>query len=219
MKNGLTFSLKGLFDTFLIGILFSVFSELAFLGISKFTNQDIYLNTEVFMSVLIACFLTFVFSKSNIFNQLFINGFSRKKIARIKTLSCLLYSFIYFLLIVIFKIFYADLISGLMEINTILHLIIIFFSIYCISELATFLDLLYKNISMKKGKGIYKTLYKYTYSVFIILLTYGYRLIYPHIFEYYTDIVLAIILALICLIQFLLAHINKKWILNIDIRA
>ena len=186
LRNGLKFSLKVLFETFLIGILFSVLSELVFLAFAKFLNIDIYLNTEVIMSILTASFLTFIFSRKNIFNQLFISGFSRKKIARIKT---------------------------------ILSLIVIYFAIMLVSEFATFLALLYKNISVKKGKGINKTFYRYIYSFVIILLTYVYRLIYPDIYEYYTDIILIFIVLLLCSLQFLFAHINKKWILNIDIRA
>lgn len=96
LRNGLKFSLKVLFETFLIGILFSVLSELVFLAFAKFLNIDIYLNTEVIMSILTASFLTFIFSRKNIFNQLFISGFSRKKIARIKTFSCIIYGLVYF---------------------------------------------------------------------------------------------------------------------------
>ena len=46
LRNGLKFSLKVLFETFLIGILFSVLSELVFLAFAKFLNIDIYLNTK-----------------------------------------------------------------------------------------------------------------------------------------------------------------------------
>ena len=212
LRNGLKFSLKVLFETFLIGILFSVLSELVFLAFAKFLNIDIYLNTEVIMSILTASFLTFIFSRKNIFNQLFISGFSRKKIARIKTFSCIIYGLVYFLLYIIYEIFYSELISNIMELNTILSLIVIYFAIMLVSEFATFLALLYKNISVKKGKGINKTFYRYIYSFAIILLTYVYRLIYP-------DIILIFIVLLICSLQFLFAHINKKWILNIDIRA
>ena len=74
LRNGLKFSLKVLFETFLIGILFSVLSELVFLAFAKFLNIDIYLNTEVIMSILTASFLTFIFSRKNIFNQLFIGN-------------------------------------------------------------------------------------------------------------------------------------------------
>ena len=214
LRNGLKFSLKVLFETFLIGILFSVLSELVFLAFAKFLNIDIYLNTEVIMSILTASFLTFIFSRKNIFNQLFISGFSRKKIARIKTFSCIIYGMVYFLLYIIYEIFYSELISNIMELNTILSLIVIYFAIMLVSEFATFLALLYKNISVKKGKGINKTFYRYIYS-----LTYVYRLIYPDIYEYYTDIILIFIVLLLCSLQFLFAHINKKWILNIDIRA
>ena len=219
LRNGLKFSLKVLFETFLIGILFSVLSELVFLAFAKFLNIDIYLNTEVIMSILTASFLTFIFSRKNIFNQLFISGFSRKKIARIKTFSCIIYGMVYFLLYIIYEIFYSELISNIMELNTILSLIVIYFAIMLVSEFATFLVLLYKNISVKKGKGINKTFYRYIYSFAIILLTYVYRLIYPDIYEYYTDIILIFIVLLLCSLQFLFAHINKKWILNIDIRT
>ena len=204
LRNGLKFSLKVLFETFLIGILFSVLSELVFLAFAKFLNIDIYLNTEVIMSILTASFLTFIFSRKNIFNQLFISGFSRKKIARIKTFSCIIYGLVYFLLYIIYEIFYSELVSNIMELNTILSLIVIYFAIMLVSEFATFLN---------------KTFYRYIYSFAIILLTYVYRLIYPDIYEYYTDIILIFIVLLLCSLQFLFAHINKKWILNIDIRA
>ena len=59
LKKGLNYSLRVLFDTFLAGILFSVLSELVFLAIAKLLNFDIYLDTDVFMSVLVAIFLTF----------------------------------------------------------------------------------------------------------------------------------------------------------------
>ena len=91
LKKGLNYSLRVLFDTFLTGILFSVLSEFVFLAIAKLLNFDIYLDTEVFMSILVAIFLTFIFSGKNIINQLFINGCSRKKIANIKTLCCTIY--------------------------------------------------------------------------------------------------------------------------------
>ena len=111
LKKGLNYSLRVLFDTFLTGILFSVLSELVFLAIAKLLNFDIYLDTDVFMSVLVAIFLTFIFSGKNIINQLFINGCSRKKIANIKTLCCTIYSLAFFLLIFLFEIFYAKLFS------------------------------------------------------------------------------------------------------------
>ena len=101
MRSGLKFSLKSLFDTFLIAILFSVLSEFVFFGISKFFNLEIFLTTEVFMSILISSFLTLIFSRKNIVNQLFINGLSRKKIAKIIYLSCIVYSLVYFMLFII----------------------------------------------------------------------------------------------------------------------
>ncbi|MFR8495346.1 MAG: hypothetical protein ACLVCL_04895, partial [Parvimonas micra] len=131
----------------------------------------------------------------------------------------IIYGMVYFLLYIIYEIFYSELISNIMELNTILSLIVIYFAIMLVSEFATFLALLYKNISVKKGKGINKTFYRYIYSFAIILLTYVYRLIYSDIYEYYTDIILIFIVLLLCSLQFLFAHINKKWILNIDIRA
>ena len=219
MRSGLKFSLKSLFDTFLIAILFSVLSEFVFLGISKFLNLEIFLTTEVFMSILIASFLTLIFSRKNIVNQLFINGLSRKKIAKIIYLSCIIYSLVYFILFIIYEFVYAELIINIYELNTILHLIVVYFSIIFIIELATFLALLYKNISMKKGKGVNKTFYRYAYSFVIILFTYVYRFFYPNIYELYTDLVLALIAVLLCVLQFILAFINNKWILNIDIRA
>lgn len=219
MRSGLKFSLKSLFDTFLIAILFSVLSEFVFLGISKFLNLEIFLTTEVFMSILIASFLTLIFSRKNIVNQLFINGLSRKKIAKIIYLSCIVYSLVYFILFIIYEFVYAELIINIYELNTILHLIVVYFSIIFIIELATFLALLYKNISMKKGKGVNKTFYRYVYSFVIILFTYVYRFFYPNIYELYTDLVLAFIAVLLCVLQFILAFINNKWILDIDIRA
>lgn len=219
MRSGLKFSLKSLFDTFLIAILFSVLSEFVFLGISKFLNLEIFLTTEVFMSILIASFLTLIFSRKNIVNQLFINGLSRKKIAKIIYLSCIAYSLVYFILFIIYEFVYAELIINIYELNTILHLIVVYFSIIFIIELATFLALLYKNISMKKGKGVNKTFYRYIYSFVIILFTYVYRFFYPNIYELYPDLVLALIAVLLCVLQFILAFINNKWILNIDIRA
>ena len=219
MKKGLNYSLRVLFDTFLAGILFSVLSELVFLAIAKLLNFDIYLDTDVFMSVLVAIFLTFIFSGKNIINQLFINGFSRKKIANIKTLSCMIYSLTFFLLIFLFEIFYAKLFSNIMDLETIIRLVVIYLSICVSAELATFISLLYKNISMKKGKGVHKTFYRYMYSFGVILLTYIYRIVYPNVLEYYTIIVLAVIAVLFCCLQFYLARANRKWILNIDIRA
>ena len=106
-----------------------------------------------------------------------------------------------------------------MELDTIIRLVIIYLSISVSAELATFISLLYKNISMKKGKGVHKTFYRYMYSFVIILLTYIYRIVYPNVQEYYTTIVLTIIAVLFCGLQFYLARTNRKWILNIDIRA
>lgn len=219
MRSGLKFSLKSLFDTFLIAILFSVLSEFVFLGISKFFNLEIFLTTEVFMSILISSFLTLIFSRKNIVNQLFINGLSRKKIAKIIYLSCIVYSLVYFMLFIVYEFLYAELATNIYELNTILHLIVVYFSIIFIIELATFFALLYKNISMKKGKGVNKTFYRYIYSFVIILFTYIYRFFYPNFYELYTDLVLAVIAILLCKFQFIFAFINNKWILNIDIRA
>ena len=203
MKKGLNYSLRVLFDTFLTGILFSVLSEFIFLAIAKLLNFDIYLDTEVFMSILVAIFLTFIFSGK----------------ANIKTLCCTIYSLAFFLLIFLFEIFYAKLFSNIMELDTIIRLVIIYLSISVSAELATFISLLYKNISMKKGKGVHKTFYRYMYSFVIIFLTYIYRIVYPNVQEYYTTIVLTIIAVLFFGLQFYLARNNRKWILNIDIRA
>ena len=106
-----------------------------------------------------------------------------------------------------------------MELDTIIRLVIIYLSISVSAELATFISLLYKNISMKKGKGVHKTFYRYMYSFVIIFLTYIYRIVYPNVQEYYTTIVLTIIAVLFFGLQFYLARNNRKWILNIDIRA
>ena len=215
LRKGLLFTLKLLFDTFLIGIVFSVICELVFLAFAKILSIDIYLNAEVFMSILTASFLTFVFSKKNIFNQLFINGFSRKKIAKIKTMSCIVYGLVFFILFVVYEIFYAGLLTDSIYLDTILYLLVVYLAI----TFATFLDLIYKKISMKKGKGINKAFYKYAYSIVLILITYIYRLIYPVIYDYYTNIVLITILLLLVILKLILSNMNKKWILSMDIRA
>lgn len=219
LRKGLLFTLKLLFDTFLIGIVFSVICELVFLAFAKILSIDIYLNAEVFMSILTASFLTFVFSKKNIFNQLFINGFSRKKIAKIKTMSCIVYGLVFFILFVVYEIFYAGLLTDSIYLDTILYLLVVYLAITFVVEFATFLDLIYKKISMKKGKGINKAFYKYAYSIVLILITYIYRLIYPVIYDYCTNIVLITILLLLVILKLMLSNMNKKWILSMDIRA
>ena len=219
LRNGLIFSLKLLSQTFLIGILFSALCEFVFLFFIRLLGLNIDLSTDVFMTILGASFLTFIFSRQNILNHLFINGFSRKDILKIKTWSSLIYVGIFFLIFFIYEIIWGALISNFLNFDTILRLIVAYLSVSFFVEFATFLDLLYKNISIKKGKGVNKTLYKYAYSIPIIIFTYVYRLIYPNIRGYYTSVFLLLSIAVIFTLQYVLALTNHKWILSMDIRA
>lgn len=219
MKKGLSLSLKLLFKTFLMGILVSVLFELVFLKFTKFLNIDVNFDVEIFWVILVASFLTYIFSKKNIVNHLFINGCSRKRISTIRILSCIIYDVLFFLLFILYEIFYGDLISNITDISTIIHLAVVYFSINFVSEISTFLNLIYKSISIKKGKGINKTFYRYIYSFAFIALAYSYRFIYPNIQKYYNDIVSIVILVVVFVLQVLLAYINKRIILKVDIRA
>ena len=174
LKKGLIFSLKLLSQTFLIGILFSALCEFVFLFFIRLLGLNIDLSTDVFMTILGASFLTFI---------------------------------------------WGALISNFLNFDTILRLIVAYLSVSFFVEFATFLDLLYKNISIKKGKGVNKTLYKYAYSIPIIIFTYVYRLIYPNIRGYYTSVFLLLSIAVIFTLQYVLALTNHKWILSMDIRA
>lgn len=219
MKKGLSLSLKLLFKTFLMGILVSVLFELVFLKFTKFLNIDVNFDVEIFWMILVASFLTYIFSKKNIVNHLFINGCSRKRISTIRILSCIIYDVLFFLLFILYEIFYGDLISNITDISTIIHLAVVYFSINFVSEISTFLNLIYKSISIKKGKGINKSFYRYIYSFVFIALAYSYRFIYPNIQKYYNDIVSIVILVVVFVLQVLLAYINKRIILKVDIRA
>lgn len=123
------------------------------------------------------------------------------------------------MLFVLYEIFYGELISNITKLSTIIHLAVVCFSINLTSEFATFLNLLYKNISIKKGKGINKSFYRYIYSFIFIILAYVYRFVYPNIQKYYTDTVSIIFVILIFVLQISLIHINKRKILKVDIRA
>ena len=219
MKKGLSLSLKLLFKTFLMGILVSVLFELVFLKFTKFLNIEVNFDVEIFWVILVASFLTYIFSKKNIVNHLFINGCSRKRISTIRILSCIIYDVLFFLLFILYEIFYGDLISNIIDISTIIHLAVVYFSINFVSEISTFLNLIYKSISIKKGKGINKTFYRYIYSFAFIALAYSYRFIYPNIQKYYNDIVSIVILVVVFVLQVFLAYINKRIILKVDIRA
>lgn len=219
MKKGLSLSLKLLFKTFLMGILVSVLFELVFLKFTKFLNIDVNFDVEIFWVILVASFLTYIFSKKNIVNHLFINGCSRKRISAIRFLSCIIYDVLFFLLFILYEIFYGDLISNITDISTIIHLAVVYFSINFVSEISTFLNLIYKSISIKKGKGINKTFYRYIYSFAFIALAYSYRFIYPNIQKYYNDIVSIVVLVVVFVLQVFLAYINKRIILKVDIRA
>ena len=219
MKKGLSLSLKLLFKTFLMGILVSVLFELVFLKFTKFLNIDVNFDVEIFWVILVASFLTYIFSKKNIVNHLFINGCSRKRISTIRILSCIIYDVLFFLLFILYEIFYGDLISNITDISTIINLAVVYFSINFVSEISTFLNLIYKSISIKKGKGINKTFYRYIYSFAFIALAYSYRFIYPNIQKYYNDIVSIVILVVVFVLQVLLAYTNKRIILKVDIRA
>lgn len=219
MKKGLSLSLKLLFKTFLMGILVSVLFELVFLKFTKFLNIDVNFDVEIFWVILVASFLTYIFSKKNIVNHLFINGCSRKRISTIRILSCIIYDVLFFLLFVLYEIFYGDLISNITDTGTIINLAVVYFSINFVSEISTFLNLIYKSISIKKGKGINKSFYRYIYSFVFIALAYSYRFIYPNIQKYYNDIVAIVVLVVVFVLQVLLAYINKRIILKVDIRA
>ncbi|WP_288981364.1 hypothetical protein [uncultured Parvimonas sp.] len=219
MKKGLSLSLKLLFKTFLMGILVSVLFELVFLKFTKFLNIDVNFDVEIFWVILVASFLTYIFSKKNIVNHLFINGCSRKRISTIRILSCIIYDVLFFLLFILYEIFYGDLISNITDISTIINLAVVYFSINFVSEISTFLNLIYKSISIKKGKGINKTFYRYIYSFAFIALAYSYRFIYPNIQKYYNDIVAIVVLVVVFVLQVFLAYINKRIILKVDIRA
>lgn len=219
MKKGLSLSLKLLFKTFLMGILVSVLFELVFLKFTKFLNIDVNFDVEIFLVILVASFLTYIFSKKNIVNHLFINGCSRKRISTIRILSCIIYDVLFFLLFVLYEIFYGDLISNITDTGTIINLAVVYFSINFVSEISTFLNLIYKSISIKKGKGINKSFYRYIYSFVFIALAYSYRFIYPNIQKYYNDIVAIVVLVVVFVLQVLLAYINKRIILKVDIRA
>lgn len=219
MNNGLKFSLKSLFETFLLGIFVSVFLEFViyrtFVKFFKLGNYGFGISTIV----LIAVFISYIFSNKSLINILFINGCSRKQISRIKILSVMIYNLIFFIIYLLAGYFFGGLSEKLFELNEFIKIGIIFFAINLTAEIGTFLVLIYRNLSMKKGKGVIKVFYKYSYSFIFIILIYFVRYFYGPFLNWNLNVnILIVVLAVLVVLEIALVYVNKKHILNIDVR-
>lgn len=215
MNRGFYFAVSKMFKGFFIGGLVAVFTEfLIYRNILMFLGEKFYFS--IFSMILVSCFLNMLFPRKNVINYLFINGCSRKKISKIKILSVFMYNFLYFLIFLITSYFLGNLNFSTLSINEILEILLIFISICFVTEFSNFLILIYRIISMKKGKGVFKDFYRYSYSFIFIILVYTLR--YCLKFFNIDFIMLSIILALFTVILIILILINRKRILKIDIR-
>lgn len=218
--KALKFSLKSLFSSFSISLFVSLFFEMIifklFLNYTKIKDFKF----SILSVLLTAVFLSNIFSKDNIINFLFINGLDRKKISMVKILSVFIYNLIYFLIYILFKFIFTDSISHLYEINQIIKFTVIFIAINFVSEISIYITLLYRRLSIREGKGVVKVFYKYYYSVIFFFIVYCTRLFSRYFFESEHNILMLLIFLVFSIaLEILLIYINRKHILNIDIRS
>ena len=121
MNSGLKFSLKALFETFLLSVFVSLFFEFAIFRTILINSKIKTFSFSILSVILTTVFLSNIFSKNNIINILFINGCSRKKISNIKIFSMLIYNLIFFLIYLIFKIITTNKISKIYDFEEIKH--------------------------------------------------------------------------------------------------
>lgn len=220
MTKALKFSLKSLFSSFYLTLLTSLFFEMVIFKLFLNYTKIKEFKFSILSVLLTAGFLSNIFSKENILNFLFINGLDRKKISLVKIMSVFIYNSIYFLIYILFKFIFANSISNLYDIDKIVKFTTIFIAINFVSEISIYLTLLYKRLSIKEGKGVVKIFYKYYYSIIFFIIVYGTRLFSRYFFESENNIlILFIFLVFSIALEILLIYINRKHILNIDIRS
>lgn len=220
MNSGLKFSLKALFETFLLSVFVSLFFEFAIFRTILINSKIKTFSFSILSVILTTVFLSNIFSKNNIINILFINGCSRKKISNIKILSMLIYNLIFFLIYLIFKIITTNKISKIYDFEEIIQLTIVFLTINLISEISLYITLIYRKLSIKKGKGVVKTFYRYIYSIIFFIIIYSVRIFNKHFFEFGKYIIISVLLLLILfIIEMIFLYINRRYILNIEIRV
>ena len=132
----------------------------------------------------------------------------------------LIYNLIFFLIYLIFKIITTNKISKIYDFEEIIQLTIVFLTINLISEISLYITLIYRKLSIKKGKGVVKTFYRYIYSIIFFIIIYSVRIFNRHFFEFGKYIMISILLLLILfIIEMIFLYINRRYILNIEIRV
>ena len=191
MNNGLKFSLKALFETFLLSVFVSLFFEFAIFRTILINSKIKTFSFSILSVILTTVFLSNIFSKNNIINMY-----------------------------LIFKIITTNKISKIYDFEEIIQLTIVFLTINLISEISLYITLIYRKLSIKKGKGVVKTVYRYIYSIIFFIIIYSVRIFNRHFFEFGKYIMISILLLLILfIIEMIFLYINRRYILNIEIRV
>lgn len=227
MTKGVIFSLSNILGGLIVGLLFAVGVEFLMVEVvfnyilSSFGNFNVTINI-VYIFVL-ALFICQIFSKRNITNFLFLSGYTRKNINTIKTISVFIVTTLALIITVaMFTLysFHANF-SGLLNVESIIYILIIYLKYLAFSEFAIYINILYRNKSMKKAKGVNKKLYSYIYTLILVIIIYVYRgFSTSYTFqEYFWGTNFTLITGAISLFVFFVMYIlNRKTILKLDIK-
>lgn len=221
MDGAFKFSIKSFFNTFIFSFILCLFFEgvifKTFLKITKIMP----FNFNLLCVILITTFLTNIYLKKNLINILFINGCDRKEVASIKFFTSLIYNFICLIIYMLFEYIFLDLAFKIHKDVYIINIIIILFLINLVSEISTYLTLQYRKMAIKQGKGVEKIAYKYIYSVLFFIIIYLIRFFLNRFINQINGenfIISVILLSIIFILFIIFLFINRKNILNIDIR-
>lgn len=227
MSKGVLFSISNILSSLIQGIIFAVGLEylvVNFLFNGLFTFFDFSkVEFSIIYIVVLAIFISQIFSKRSLTNFLFVLGYSRKNINVIKTISTFVIVFISFAITVASFFALSDIDMNIFaNMEFIAYIGFIFFVLLLVAELGIYLNILYRKKSVKKAKGLDKKFFRYIYTFIFILCMYSFRIFYNYKIE--TNILMNInnfhLIALgVSVLLFVILYIlNRRNILKLDIK-
>lgn len=220
----MVFALSNLFSSFILGLLFMIGIE--YIVVNYLLHWILGVNEigfSLFYTLLIAVFISHIFSKRNLTNFLFVSGYSRKNINTIKIVSSFILS-LFAIILVIVSVFILNNIDFRIfkDVSFLIYMLKVIAMIVAVSEFAIYLNILYRKLSIKKAKGVNKKVYSYIYTLFLIIFVYIFRFVdikFIQTEKILTVNMFRIVFSAICiLIFFILNFVNRKNILTLDIK-
>lgn len=224
MSRGIVFALSNLLSSFILGLLFMIGIE--YVVVNYLLHWFMGLNEigfSLFYILLVAVFISHIFSKRNLTNFLFVSGYSRKNINTIKMVASFILNLMAMSLVVasIFVLNNIDF-SIFTDFSFLIYLLKMISMFMLFSELAIYLNILYRKLSIKKAKGVNKKVYSYIYTIILIVLVYCFRFVDMKYIqrEVFVGVdIFRMTFSGICLLVFFILHfMNRKNILTLDIK-